>query len=236
MKLHSKIAFENRLIEKLYKQLPKHDFYYQQLSPQIQNWTSLYWQDYKQSTRYTYIIDKTSGENHLWNQLKGNVRRNISKAKDQTTISSCDMDTFWSALSNSFSARNTINPFNKTVLFRLFNALNESGNCTLNICKNNSDNTILAGNLIAHDKLSSYYVCGFFNPQGKELGGLSYLLWHNILNCPTEKFDFEGSMLQDIEYFFRAFGGQLVPHYRVWKVNSPLLRLLFKFRPPSFIN
>jgi hypothetical protein len=42
-------------------------------------------------------------------------------------------------------------------------------------------------------------------------------------------FDFEGSMLPQIEIFFRGFGGQLVPYYnRINKAKLPL-EILLKF-------
>ena len=47
------------------------------------------------------------------------------------------------------------------------------------------------------------------------------------LGCST--FDFEGSMLEGVEKFFRSFGPELVPYYTVNKALLPL-ELALKFR------
>ena len=40
-------------------------------------------------------------------------------------------------------------------------------------------------------------------------------------------FDFEGSMLRGVEPFFRGFGGELTPYFRVYKFANKLLEHLF---------
>jgi len=236
IKNHSKLTYENEIIEKLITQLPKHDLYYQQYSPQITNWNNLYWKEYSQSTRYSYIIDKSIGEDKLWEGLKGNVRRNIKKAEKLCRVETVDFDTFWKSCSLSFSERGKTPPFNKEVLQRLCAAMSSNGAGKIAVCRHKETNEILAGNFTVSDKKTTYYVCGYYNPKGKEIGGLSYLLWETILKMPTQFFDFEGSMIKDIEYFFRAFGGELTPHYKVWKVHNPLLKFLLKFKKVDFLS
>jgi len=34
-----------------------------------------------------------------------------------------------------------------------------------------------------------------------------------------ELYDFEGSMLPGVEQFYRRFGGELTPYYRIWNDN-----------------
>lgn len=236
VKTHSKITYENEIIEDLISRLPKHDLYYQQYSPQIKNWNTLYWKDYKQSVRYSYIIDTEEGKDKIWNGLKGNVRRNIKKAEKLCYIETVDFDTFWKSLEKSFTERGKTPPFNKTVLERVCNAMSKNNRGKISVCKHKETNEILAGNFTVSDKNSTYYICGYYNPQGKEIGGLSYLLWDNIISTQSKYFDFEGSMIKDIEYFFRAFGGELTPHYKVWKVNNALLRFLLKFKKVDFLS
>jgi len=36
------------------------------------------------------------------------------------------------------------------------------------------------------------------------------------------KFDFEGSMLPEVEKYFRGFGGNLVPYYSINKAKLPI--------------
>jgi len=234
IKPHSKIAFEIKITEKLFSLLPKHDLYYQQYSTKFDNWLPQYWAGYQQSTRYTYTLRASDNKEELWNNLKGNVRRNIKKAEAVCEIINSDFETFWSELENSYINRS--NPFQKHLILRLYNNLSTVESCQLNLVRHHKTNKVLAGSFIAYDNNVSYYVCGFFNPKGKEIGALSYLLWHKITTTKTKQFDFEGSMIQEIEYFFRAFGGKLTPHYRIWKINSKILKLIFKLKKLPFLN
>ena len=47
-------------------------------------------------------------------------------------------------------------------------------------------------------------------------------------------FDFEGSMVPQIERYFRGFGGKLTPYYRINKAKLPLEILLKFYRRELF--
>ena len=42
----------------------------------------------------------------------------------------------------------------------------------------------------------------------------------------TKKFDFEGSIIEPIERFFRAFGGRQIPYFQVSKTSRRMQLLL----------
>lgn len=224
---HKQIAFRNRVANELISALPSHVLYYQQYHPDFKNWFSLFKKKYKQTTRYTYHIRTDVNTDELWKGLKPNARRNIIKGEKRYSVKDVCFNTFWQALEKAYS--NRFNPFQKNILSELYDKLNAISSCNLQLVFDEQEN-ILAGSLIAYDVKSSYYVCGFYEPQYKEKAGLSYLLWHQIKYNPAPLFDFEGSMIPDIEYYFRAFGGQLVPHFRIWKINNTLLSPLIKFK------
>jgi hypothetical protein len=57
---------------------------------------------------------------------------------------------------------------------------------------------------------------------------MSLLLWEAI-NKSAKKakaFNFEGSMIEPIERYFRAFGGKLTPYFEIKKTSSKFLKLL----------
>jgi hypothetical protein len=232
MSTSQKISFDNKVSVKLISELPSFAFYYQQYHPEYNNWSSLYWKGFKQTTRYTYRLEANQNKEVLWSKLKPNLKRNINKAEKSCIIKSANFNDFWNALSLSYNKRE--NPFNKELLSRICSSLPDASQ--LFLCYDIASNNILAGSIIVSDKNSSYYLCGFYNPQGKESGGLSYLLWQNILNNSNNNFDFEGSMIKEIEYFFRSFGADWTPHYRIWKINSFLLSGLIKWKFKNILN
>lgn len=60
------------------------------------------------------------------------------------------------------------------------------------------------------------------------------LIWEAIRftkeNLGLDTFDFEGSMLPNVEAIRRQFGAVQVPYFTVWKYNSSLLKLLQKIK------
>jgi hypothetical protein len=80
-----------------------------------------------------------------------------------------------------------------------------------------------------------YYIFGG-HVQGHS--GTSMLLWHSIKyfsGTGADTFDFEGSMVRSIEHFFRGFGPELVPYFRVKKA-SPFAGMLLKIARPSWLR
>lgn len=53
-------------------------------------------------------------------------------------------------------------------------------------------------------------------------------------NLGLKYFDFERSMIPQIERYFRGFGGQLTPYYRINKAKLPFEILLKFFKRESF--
>ena len=236
-KTHSKISFEYNVTEKLLSQLPKHDLYYQQYSPQVTNSLFHLWNGYNVTTRYTYLINvKDKTEEELWDQLKTKTRNKIRKAINHTEVINIDFHTFWKSCEAAFALKKQSVPFNKTILSEIHNKFSQSGKCELKACINKETKKILAASLVAKDHKTTYYVAGFFISEKKDSGALSYLLWDIIKNCSTPIFDFEGSMIKPVEYFFRAFGGELTPHYKVWKINSPILKFITRFKKLPFLD
>lgn len=234
IKTHSLRSFEEKTTESLINALPQCIFYYQQYDPAFTNWAPLYWKGYSQSTRYTYRIDTRIGEDDLLQALKPNVRRHIQKAEKLTRIEDGDIKSFLTALQEAYKDRP--NPFDLDLLNKLYHAFYPKGNCSLKLCLDSKNGSCHAGVMILNDHSTSYYVCGFYNPEYKNLGGISFLLWHSITQCQTVSFDFEGSMIRDIEYFFRGFGGEWTPHFRIWKINSRILAPFFKLKFRSLLH
>ena len=58
----TRISFERKVMEFLISRLPKFDFCVMHLHPYISNWQPFYWNNFQQTTRYTYILDNKEEE------------------------------------------------------------------------------------------------------------------------------------------------------------------------------
>lgn len=230
---HKRISYQNRVSKSLIDQLPKCSLYFQQYHTDYTNWSGLYWEGYKETTRYTYLLDKTKGEEILRQNLKGTLRRSFRHVEENYTIVDQDFNTFWSSLEKSFGNRNKSVPYNKQVMTNLFATFGKE-HLTVKSCRHNTTGEMVCGVVVVSDSNTTYYLCNYYTPEIKPNGSLGYLMWRVVFERDTTICDFEGSMLKDIEFFLRSFGGQLTPHYKIYKVHNPLLRVALGLLKPQF--
>ena len=73
---------QHDVMEKLILQLPKVDAFTQNFYYNIINWLPFYWNDYQQTTRYSYQLELTD-LNQVFNNINRKRRRYIEKAEEQ---------------------------------------------------------------------------------------------------------------------------------------------------------
>jgi hypothetical protein len=80
-----------------------------------------------------------------------------------------------------------------------------------------AEKRIHAAIYVIWDDASAYYLMGGENPELRNSEASSLLMWEAIQFAATvtKKFDFEGSMIEPIERFFRGFGARQVPYSHV---------------------
>ena len=68
---------------------------------------------------------------------------------------------------------------------------------------------------------------GGSDPNLRNSGAMSLCMWEAIkfASTKTKKFDFEGSMIESVERYFRAFGAEQKPYFHITKVLSYMLRM-----------
>jgi lipid II:glycine glycyltransferase (peptidoglycan interpeptide bridge formation enzyme) len=89
----------------------------------------------------------------------------------------------------------------------------------------------IACTFCVYDKNTAYYLIGGYDNKNKHHGAGALSMWEAIKfakKTGLKNYDFEGSMEQQIERYFRGFGGQITPYYRINKAKLPL-EILLKF-------
>lgn len=75
------------------------------------------------------------------------------------------------------------------------------------------------------DRSTCYYLLGGYDAENKHQGAGVSTIWHAIRHAQqkgSQTFDFEGSMLPEVEKFFRGFGGDLIPYYTLNRAVLPV--------------
>lgn len=117
-------------------------------------------------------------------------------------------------------------PYNKDVVKRIDDACS-LGNARKIIGVQDLNGILHAAIYIIWDRNSAYYLMGGSDPKLRNSGAFSLCMWEAIKFAATvsSRFDFEGSMLEPIERFFRHFGARQVPYFNVTYRSKFLKRL-----------
>jgi lipid II:glycine glycyltransferase (peptidoglycan interpeptide bridge formation enzyme) len=194
--------------------LPKHDIFLQSFHPSITNCLPFYWHGFLQESCYTYIIDDLSDHDKIWHGFRENVRGHIRKAQRRVIVRPIeDVETFI-ALNRMTFARQGVSPaYSADTIRRLDAACGARGVRRIFLAED-ADGAAHAALYLIWDSESAYTLMSGSDPRLRDSGAISLLRWEAIKYAGqvTRLFDFEGSMLQPIERFVRAFGARQVPY------------------------
>lgn len=225
-----RLSYEKDVLTALIDDLPRFDLYRQLWCPEVTNWLPFYWRGFTETTRYTYVIDDLGDRDRLWSGLRENIRTDIRKAAGRFGVKvrrDLGVAEFFELCRKTFARQGLeLNDFSLDDVARLDNACAERG-CRAILIGEDGEGRRHAGVYVVWDENSAYYILGGGDPALRNSGATSLCVWEAMLLAAqvTKRFDFEGSMAESVERYFRAFGGRQTPYFFVTKVNSPLLDL-----------
>lgn len=195
------------------------------------NWLPFYWAGFKQTTRYTYVLDDLSDHTALWDQFQQNIRGDVRKAEGRFALkvrTDLGVDDFLKLNNLVFERQGMKVPYSRELVKRIDDACSER-NCRAILIAEDSEGRRHAGVYIVWDAQSAYYIMGGGDPELRSSGATSLCMWEAIklASTVTRRFDFEGSMIEPVERFFRGFGATQMPYFSITKTPSKLLKSYF---------
>jgi len=212
---------EIALLTDLERALPQADAFTQHFSPSQLNALPFYWAGYRLELQYTYRLEGLGSEEALWNGLRGNIRREIRKARTRVEVrDDLGLDRFHAVWSKTFARQGLRPPASVAQLERLDTACAARGARAMLFARDDADR-VHAVSYAVWDRNAAFYLLGGGDPELRNSGASSLLMWDAITRArgATDVFDFEGSMLKPVERFFRAFGARQTPYLRVSRVT-----------------
>lgn len=228
-----KLAYEKDVLVELADQLPKCSYYGQNWHCDQQNWLPFYWRGYDQTTRYTYRLPLAPGQEQLWKNLQQNIRGDIRKAgeREGVTVREGSLEEFLALNKMVFQRQNRPVPYS-TEFVAGIDVAASTRNARDCLVAEGPDGKLHAGAYIVRSGNTAYYLMGGGDPELRSSGATSLVLWEAIIRQPeaVEVFDFEGSMIEPIERFFRGFGAVQAPYFHVSRSSSKLFKTLKMLR------
>ncbi len=226
-KYEKRLKFEKKVMSELISQLPNVLRFRQNFHYSVTNWLPFYWHGFQQTTHYTYVLDDLNAMNAIWVGLGENIRREIRKARKRfalRVVQNDDIDQFLKLNEMTFSRQGKKFPYRSSIVRKLDMACQQR-QCRKILFAQDKKNQSHAAIYIVWDDNSTYYLMGGADPSLRNSGASSLLIWEAIKFASTvsKSFDFEGSMIEPVEHFFRAFGSIQKPFSVISKDKHPLL-------------
>ncbi|MEW6668912.1 MAG: GNAT family N-acetyltransferase [Thermodesulfobacteriota bacterium] len=193
------------------------------------------WEHHRVTPQYTYTIDLDLPIEAILRNMSPDRRNDIKKG-ERTGLNVRMIDRYDAVktmVCQSFSRQNR--SVDTIHLDAVLSRFAETGNSFAFLA--GIDDVPIAASFCVHDRETAFYLLGGYAQHGKHRSAGPLACWEAIKHAKRlglKTFDFEGSMVPDIEHYFRGFGGRLVPYYRVTKAMLPIEMVLKLFKRGLF--
>lgn len=226
-KYEKKLSFENKIILELIDKLPKYDMLNLNFHYSLTNWLPFYWKGFKQTTRYVYVIEDLKNIESVFLNFNQSKRKEIRRAeKIVSIIDNFTLKDFYEINKLTFKRQNLKIPFS----FELINKIDvvcKKNNCRKIFFAVDKKNRIHEVLYCIYDDISVCCIIGGGDPKLRKSNANSLIHFEAMKFASKNnlKYNFEGSMIQGVEGFFRAFGAVQKPYFNITKMNSKILQL-----------
>ena len=205
----------------------------QQFSPRVTNWLPFYWAGFQQTTRYTYRLPDIRQPQLLFETFdKEKRQRKIRRCSQLTTVrydlSPEDFALFHKHYWQRKSGRDLLPT---QFIVHVCRTAIKRGNGVI-ASLHDAEGNLLMARFVAYDTQCAYSLLSAIDTERHRSGFNETLFWalFQYLSDKTIAFDFEGSMDEGIEYFYRSFGAVQTPYFELTRCRNPLFKLLLKLK------
>lgn len=217
---------QTQLTEEFIGKLEKYSYFSMFFHYSYDFWLPLRDHGFSQETYYTYILDTQASEEEIFNGYRENIRREIRKAEKVNHIKNIGIEEFAQIYFETFNQQGLQAPISEGKLYAIDPLIQQNaGRYILGAYEGD----VLSAAIYVVDDLGEHrYLMGGKSQKCSVSGAPSLLINHAIklAKLQNKKFNFEGSMKGEIVRFFRSFGGELTPYYRIYKDD----RIMRRFR------
>jgi hypothetical protein len=209
---------EKKLIGELIEMLPPVDFFRQSMSTALTSWLPFYWARFQATVRYTYRIEDLSDLERVKSEFQDHVRRGIRKAEKSEVEVDPDfpLEDLLRLNEQTYARQGVQSPDSPELVRRLDAACAERDARRI-LGAVDAQGRVHAALYIVWDERTCYALINARDPELQTHGSNTLLYWEAIRLASevSRVFDFEGSMLEPIEHYFRGFGGRQTPYFSI---------------------
>ena len=228
-------SFENKVYTSIIEQLDSKniDFIEINCHYSFKNWQQFFWSGYKQTTKYTYILENISNKETLLKEMSYSQRaKRIKKAKNDYYFSlELSAEEFYDFYKSNLKDLDKTIFYSKDFFLKLYNAAKERNQGQI-ISIYSKDNELLAALWTIWDSEFAYNMIMTSDKKKKCSEGTTLLIWETIdfLKDKTKNYDFEGSMIKGVALRNQSYGATALPYHSISKSNSLIMSAWKKYQ------
>ncbi len=208
-------------------------FFQQSLSPTVTDWLPFHWRGYRQTTRYTYRLNDISDSSRLFAAFDRDERQKKIERYDPLTTLDTDIDPadFARFHHRYWQRRGQRDLLSEEFIERVCRtALGRKQGLLAGL--RDEEGALAAVRFVVYDDRCAYSLLSALDADHYRNGYTETLIWKVLqtLGGRTKAYDFEGSMEEGIEHFYRSFGGEQTPFSQITRCDSKLFALLMKLK------
>ncbi|SMO36329.1 methicillin resistance protein [Solitalea koreensis] len=223
----NKLTHEIEICNELISMLPKYHHFSIAFNYELKNWTPFYWHGYKQTTRYSYVIDDITDPQKVLRNFPKETRSRIRKAENNVQVK------FDLSAEEYYNYHNSIlKKIGKKInySFELFKRVHDAAlahNCGKITYAVDQNNIIHCASFMVWDSSCAYAIHGAYDREYNSSGASSLLYFEEIKYASlfANKYDLGWTMNKTLGYAKRRLGTTQVPFHHISKQKSKLLRI-----------
>lgn len=193
--------------------------YDQQYNWHYKNYLPFFWRYYKEATKYTYVIEDTSDMAKVRAEYSADVRNLMRKAQKTVYVTeTISEEEFYRVNSLTFERQGITIPYTFEQFSALYHACLEHHAGKL-LAAADEEGRVHSVAMIVWDDNYVYFLLNGTDPELK-MSQSNYLLIDACIEEASKlqkAFDFEGSVIRQVNHAFREFGGMPMPYFRITK-------------------
>ncbi|MFK7772101.1 MAG: GNAT family N-acetyltransferase [Saprospiraceae bacterium] len=226
---------QEKLMRSIIEQLPNFDFFDQNFPPSITNWLPFYWEGFEATVRYSFLVNLEKGLERIFQKISSNYRNNkIAKAKNHIKIiSDRSLQEFYEIQKKTFEKQGIPIPYSFDFIKKFDSALKKENAGKLFFAVDEKEQ-IHSVAYLTWDEDTAYFQMTGSDPNFRNSGAGVLIVWESIKFAKEilgkKKFDFCGSVIENIAKVRQEFGSEQVPYFNLKKFESKVLEILYKVK------
>ena len=227
MKLHKRYSFEKRVMDNLIDQLKTLNVWYfsQNFHYSFTNWQPFYWQGFKQTTRYTYMLKNIENTNPIFENFHSRYRQKLRKSEKELTVDfNLSPEEFYHFHKNVLQDKKDKIMYSQPLFLSVFLAATQRNQGKI-IAVRDKNKDLLAAIFFVWDKNCGYNLITARKITDGSNDASIFMIWQaiNYLKDKAKNYDFEGSMIEGVANVNQQFGAEQMPYFTISKSKIKLL-------------